>query len=177
MSEEMANSHMLVYSPVTESSFKSRRLPNSQVNVSCTFSGVFPLPNVKLTWGKFDLFADKMTAEANPYSECYEVVTFLIFVFIFFYFSLWRWPFTKFWSTRSSLLRQSSAARLKYLGQTTLSGRRVGKTQRKYSSSDTVSWVLRVLYSSHNFLFWVGGINYQIYIYYLCMEEQTLFLC
>ena len=92
MSEEMANSHMLVlvdifksfsfspgtyyhqiYSPVTESSFKSRRLPNSQVNVSCTFSGVFPLPNVKLTWGKFDLFADKMTAEVNPYSECYEV--------------------------------------------------------------------------------------------------------
>lgn len=27
------------------------------------FQGVFPLPNVKLTWGKFDLFADKMTAE------------------------------------------------------------------------------------------------------------------
>ena len=73
MSEEMANAHMLVYSPVTESSFKSRRLPNSKVNVSCTFSGVFPLPNVKLTWGKFDLFADKMTAEVNPYSECYEV--------------------------------------------------------------------------------------------------------
>ena len=23
------------------------------------FLGVFPLPNVKLTWGKFDLFADK----------------------------------------------------------------------------------------------------------------------
>ena len=58
---------------MTESSFKSRRLPNSKVNVSCTFSGVFPLPNVKLTWGKFDLFADKMTAEVNPYSECYEV--------------------------------------------------------------------------------------------------------
>ena len=75
MSEEMANSHMLVYSPVTESSFKSRRLPNSQVNVSCSFSGVFPLPNVKLTWGKFDLFADKMTAEVNPHSECYEVTT------------------------------------------------------------------------------------------------------
>ena len=37
------------------------------------FSGVFPLPNVKLTWGKFDLFADKMTAEVNPHSECYEV--------------------------------------------------------------------------------------------------------
>ena len=40
-------------------------------HLSCP--GVFPLPNVKLTWGKFDLFADKMTAEVNPYSECYEV--------------------------------------------------------------------------------------------------------
>ena len=39
MSEEMANAHMLVYSPVTESSFKSRRLPNSKVNVTCSFSG------------------------------------------------------------------------------------------------------------------------------------------
>ena len=38
-----------------------------------SWSGVFPLPNVKLTWGQFDLFADKMTAEVNPYSECYEV--------------------------------------------------------------------------------------------------------
>ena len=120
MSEEMANSHMLVrrhvtrgifpqlsdvshyylpqvYSPVTESSFKSRRLPDAKVNVTCTFSGftvdikqkkiieanihclaavgVFPLPNVKLTWGNFDLFADKMTAEVNPHSECYEVTT------------------------------------------------------------------------------------------------------
>ena len=38
-------------------------------------AGVFPLPNVKLTWGNFDLFADKMTAEVNPHSECYEVTT------------------------------------------------------------------------------------------------------
>ena len=73
MSEEMANAHMLVYSPVTESSFASRRLPDSKVNVTCKFSGVFPLPNVKLTWGAFDLFADRMTAEVNPNSECYEV--------------------------------------------------------------------------------------------------------
>ena len=36
---------------------------------------MFPLPNVKLTWGNFDLFADKMTAEVNPHSECYEVTT------------------------------------------------------------------------------------------------------
>ena len=73
MSEEMANAHMLVYSPVTESSFASRRLDDSKVNVTCKFSGVFPLPNVKLTWGAFDLFADRMTAEVNPNSECYEV--------------------------------------------------------------------------------------------------------
>ena len=44
-----------------------------QVNVTCKFSGVFPLPSVKLTWGSFDLFADKMTAHINPSSSCYEV--------------------------------------------------------------------------------------------------------
>ena len=34
MSEEMANAHMLIYSPVTESSFSSRRLEDSKVNVT-----------------------------------------------------------------------------------------------------------------------------------------------
>ena len=46
---------------------------SKQVNVTCKFSGVFPLPSVKLTWGSFDLFADKMTAHINPSSSCYEV--------------------------------------------------------------------------------------------------------
>ena len=86
----MAKAHMLVFSPVTESSFSQQRLPGSkvgqiifeaigivaktvQVNVTCKFSGVFPLPSVKLTWGSFDLFADKMTAHINPSSSCYEV--------------------------------------------------------------------------------------------------------
>ena len=40
--------------------------------VEVVIAGVFPLPSVKLTWGQFDLFADKMTAEVNPHSECYE---------------------------------------------------------------------------------------------------------
>ena len=90
MSEAVAKAHMLVFSPVTESSFSQQRLPGSkvflhqkvfkvkpgeskQVNVTCKFSGVFPLPSVKLTWGSFDLFADKMTATVNPSSSCYEV--------------------------------------------------------------------------------------------------------
>ena len=34
---------------------------------------MFPLPNVKLTWEAFNLFADRMTVEVNPNSECYEV--------------------------------------------------------------------------------------------------------
>jgi len=74
VSEAVAKAHMLVFSPVTESSFSQQRLPGSkQVNVTCKFSGVFPLPSVKLTWGSFDLFADKMTAHINPSSSCYEV--------------------------------------------------------------------------------------------------------
>lgn len=53
--------------------FKVKPGESKQVNVTCKFSGVFPLPSVKLTWGSFDLFADKMTATVNPSSSCYEV--------------------------------------------------------------------------------------------------------
>ena len=53
--------------------FRDEKLRSKQVNVTCKFSGVFPLPSVKLTWGSFDLFADKMTATVNPSSSCYEV--------------------------------------------------------------------------------------------------------
>ena len=91
MSETVAKAHMLVFSPVTESSFSQQRLPGSkvflhhkvfkvktgeskQVTVTCKFSGVFPLSSVKLlTWGSFDLFADKMTGHINLSSSCYEV--------------------------------------------------------------------------------------------------------
>ena len=102
VSEAVAKAHMLVFSPVTESSFSQQRLPESkvrcvemhfecieenlskQVNVTCKFSGVFPLPSVKLTWGSFDLFADKMTAHINPSSSCYEVTIHKVGTFLHF---------------------------------------------------------------------------------------------
>ena len=92
------------------------------MNVTCKFSGVFPLPSVKLTWGSFDLFADKMTAHINPSSSCYEVtihkvgpenISFLILgVFIF----------SRFWRTQSCLQRRPLAVRFISQEQNTLSG-------------------------------------------------------
>ena len=71
-SEAVAEANMLVYSPVLESSFVQRRLAGSKVNISCKYTGVFPLPTVKLSWGMFELFEDHM--EVNPLEDSYEVV-------------------------------------------------------------------------------------------------------
>jgi hypothetical protein len=71
-SEAVAEANMLVYSPVLESTFLQRRLPGSKVNISCKYTGVFPLPTVKLSWGMFELFEDHM--QVNPLEDSYEVV-------------------------------------------------------------------------------------------------------
>ena len=71
-SEAVAEANMLVYSPVAESTFVQKRLPGSKVNVSCKYTGVFPLPTVKLSWGMFELFEDHM--QVNPLADSYEVV-------------------------------------------------------------------------------------------------------
>ena len=59
-SEAVAEANMFVYSPVAESTFVQKRLPGSKVTVSCKYTGVFPLPTVKLSWGMFELFEDHM---------------------------------------------------------------------------------------------------------------------
>ena len=71
-SEAVAEANMLVYSPVLESSFVQRRLAGSKVNISCKYTGVFPLPTVKLSWGMFELFEDHM--QVNPLEDSYEVI-------------------------------------------------------------------------------------------------------
>ena len=42
------------------------------MNVSCEFSGIFPLPSVKLTWGSFALFEDSVMI--NPHDDAFDVV-------------------------------------------------------------------------------------------------------
>ena len=71
-SEAVAEANMLVYSPVAESTFVQKRLAGSKVNITCKYTGVFPLPTVKLSWGMFELFEDQMTV--NPLADSYEVM-------------------------------------------------------------------------------------------------------
>ena len=71
-SEAVAEASMLVYSPVAESTFVQKRLAGSKVNITCKYTGVFPLPTVKLSWGMFELFEDQMTV--NPLADSYEVM-------------------------------------------------------------------------------------------------------
>ena len=99
-----------------------------QVNVTCKFSGVFPLPSVKLTWGSFDLFADKMTAHINPSSSCYEVTIHKVgkIVKLDYKRGLKRQYFTflshRFSPTLSCLQRRPLAARFISQGPSILSG-------------------------------------------------------
>ena len=61
VSEAIEEADMVVYAPATGSSFRQQRIENgARVNVSCEFSGIYPVPNIKLTWGSFALFEDSM---------------------------------------------------------------------------------------------------------------------
>ena len=64
-SEAVAHAKMLVYSPAASTVFRQARLQDSRVNISCSFTDVFPLPNLKLTWGSFDLFEDSLLVTPN----------------------------------------------------------------------------------------------------------------
>lgn len=71
-SEAVAEAKMLVYSPAVASEFKQKKLGNSKVNISCSFEGIYPAPNVKLTWGNFELIEDAIVV--TPHEGSYDVV-------------------------------------------------------------------------------------------------------
>ena len=134
----MANSHMLVYSPVTESSFMSRRLPDAKVNVSCSFSGdkrVFyrvlflvycykecsryqmwsshgaSLICLRIKWQlKWILTANVM--RWHSIRKCGSNI----------YCLKSRWQSIKWWNTKNYLQRQLLAVKLRYLELIILSG-------------------------------------------------------
>ena len=70
-SEAVAEAVMQVYSPVASSTFSQARVEGDRVNISCSFSGVFPMPSLKLTWGTFDLFEDALLV--TPRDGSYDV--------------------------------------------------------------------------------------------------------
>ena len=72
--EDVQEAKMIVYSPITPVHFKQARVDGSKVNVSCEFNGVFPLPNVKLTWGTFALFEDCVVIK--PHNDSFDVMVY-----------------------------------------------------------------------------------------------------
>ena len=70
-SEAVAEANMLVYSPAQSIQFKQKRLAGSKVILTCSVSGLSPLPVIKLTWGSFDLIEDGI--EVNPTDDSYDV--------------------------------------------------------------------------------------------------------
>ena len=75
-SEAEAEAMMLVYSPVDEMEFIQRTVPESHVNVTCHVTGIYPLPNVKLTFGEYDLVQDHMEVTLNTFS--YDVTIYKV---------------------------------------------------------------------------------------------------
>ena len=71
-SEAVAEAKMLVYSPAKASEFKQKKLGSSRVNISCSFEGLYPVPEVKLTWGNFELIEDAVVV--TPHEGSYDVV-------------------------------------------------------------------------------------------------------
>ena len=57
-SEAVAEARMMVYSPAVATEFRQKKVGKSQVNISCSFEGLYPAPTVKLTWGTFQLIED-----------------------------------------------------------------------------------------------------------------------
>ena len=64
-SEAVAQAKMLVYAPAASTVFRQAREEGNRVNISCSFTGIFPLPSLKLTWGRFELFEDALMVVPN----------------------------------------------------------------------------------------------------------------
>ena len=72
ISEAVKTEEMVVYAPATSSSFRQQRIAGHKVNITCEFSGLYPVPNIKLTWGSFALFEDDLVI--TPHNDSYDVL-------------------------------------------------------------------------------------------------------
>ena len=77
-SEAVAEANMLVYSPVKETQFTQKRLGDWKVNVSCQFSGVYPVPDVRLSLGSVQLVEDGRHTHGGHHG--YHVAVWKLFV-------------------------------------------------------------------------------------------------
>jgi len=71
-SEAVAEARMMVYSPAVATEFRQKKVGKSQVNISCSFEGLYPAPTVSLTWGTFQLIEDAVMI--TPREGSYDVI-------------------------------------------------------------------------------------------------------
>ena len=70
-SEVTASARMMVYSPAVSTEFRQKKVEGKRVNISCSFEGLYPAPEVKLTWGTFELIEDAVVI--TPRDGSYDV--------------------------------------------------------------------------------------------------------
>ena len=74
-SEAVMEARMMVYSPATATEFRQKKVVvdnKKSVNISCSFEGLYPAPEVKLTWGSFELIEDAVMI--SPREGSYDVI-------------------------------------------------------------------------------------------------------
>ena len=77
-SEAVREARMLVYSPAVATEFRQKKVKSAEntksksVNISCAFEGLYPAPEVKLTWGSFELIEDAVLI--TPREGSYDVL-------------------------------------------------------------------------------------------------------
>ena len=76
-SEAVMEARMLVYSPAIATEFRQKKVVSEvnnkkSVNISCAFEGLYPAPEVKLTWGSFELIEDAVMI--TPREGSYDIL-------------------------------------------------------------------------------------------------------
>ena len=71
--EVIAEANMIVYSPATSSQYSQARLPGDKINLSCQFSGVYPVPVVRIARGRTQLLEDGRQVDRDHHHYSVQV--------------------------------------------------------------------------------------------------------
>lgn len=68
LDEDIRQKKLTIYAPASSISFQQDRFRSGkEVNISCSVEGIYPLPQIKLTWGPYQL--DDSEASVTPHEE------------------------------------------------------------------------------------------------------------
>ena len=71
--EVISEANMIVYSPATSSQYRQARLPGDRTNLSCQFSGVYPVPVVRIALGRTHLVEDGRQVDKDHHHYSVQV--------------------------------------------------------------------------------------------------------